>query len=238
MEALKLYKINMSSNVRTKIKICCISSLEEAQLAIHAGADAVGFVCAKPTSERTIDTQIVASLTPFIDPSVATFLLTSETSSSNIAEVVNLTGVSTIQILPHLDIAESKKLSELIPTIQRVQVIHIESENDLELIDKYSPYVNAFLLDSGSPNLDPPVYGGTGRTHDWSISSEFVRRSPHPVFLAGGLNASNISDAIRIVRPYGVDLCNGVRTNSKLDPTKLKSFIDAVQKAYLEMNVK
>ncbi len=72
------------------------------------------------------------------------------------------------------------------PAIQRVQVIHIESENDLELIDKYSPYVNAFLLDSGSPNLDPPVYGGTGRTHDWSISSEFVRRSPHPVFLAGG----------------------------------------------------
>lgn len=227
----------MRSNAGTKIKICCIASLEEAQLAIQAGADAVGFVCAKPTSERTIDTKSVASITPFIEPSVATFLLTSETTSSNIAELVNSTGVSTIQILPHLDIAESKKLSELIPAIQRVQVIHIENENDLELIDKYSPYVNAFLLDSGSPNLDPPVYGGTGRTHDWSISFEFVRRSPHPVFLAGGLNASNVGDAIRIVRPYGVDLCNGVRTNSKLDRTKLKSFIEAVRKADLEMNV-
>jgi phosphoribosylanthranilate isomerase len=227
----------MISNVKTKIKICCISSLEEAQFAIQAGADAIGFVCAKPTSERTIDTQSVVSIIPFIEPSVATFLLTSETASSNIAEVVASTGVSTIQILPHLDIAESKKLSELMPTIQRVQVIHIESENDLELIDKYSPYVNAFLLDSGNPNLDPPVYGGTGRTHDWSISSEFVRRSPHPVFLAGGLNASNVGDAIRIVRPYGVDLCNGVRTKSKLDQTKLKSFIEAVRKADLELNL-
>lgn len=229
--------MNSRSNTKTKIKICCIASLEEAQLAIHAGADAVGFVCAKPATERTIDIQSVASITPFIKHSVATFLLTSETVASNIAEIVTSTGVSTIQILHPLDVAESKKLSELMPTIQRVQVIHIESENDLKLIDKYSPFVNAFLLDSGSPNLDPPVYGGTGRTHDWSISSEFVRKSPHPVFLAGGLNDSNVSDAIRIVRPYGVDLCNGVRTNSRLDPIKLKSFIEAVKKADLERNV-
>jgi phosphoribosylanthranilate isomerase len=88
--------------------------------------------------------------------------------------------------------------------------------------------VHAFLLDSGRPSLPTPEYGGTGRTHDWAVSAEFVRRSPHPVFLAGGLSAANVSEAIRRVRPFGVDLCSGVRTDGHLDPGKLRAFVGAV----------
>ena len=70
--------------------------------------------------------------------------------------------------------------------------------------------------------------GGTGRVHDWALSRRIVESAPCPVFLAGGLNAGNVADAIRTVRPYGVDLCTGVRTDDALDPTKLAAFMAAV----------
>lgn len=213
-----------------------MASLEEAQLAIRAGADAVGFVCATPTSVRTIDKQTVAQITPLIPPPIGTFLLTSELTASGIVKNIQLTGASTVQILAHLNLAESKRLSELIPDIKRVQVIHVESKESIELIDQYAPYVHSFLLDSGRPNLDTPEYGGTGRTHDWSISAEFVKKSPHPVFLAGGLTAENVGKAIKEVRPFGVDLCSGVRSNSRLRNAKLKALVDAVRATDFELS--
>ncbi|MBO3696838.1 phosphoribosylanthranilate isomerase [Roseivirga sp. E12] len=231
---LELSSLSMSFDLhpisRTKIKICCIASLEEALMAINAGADALGFVCAIPTSSRTIDKQKVAEITPHIPSQVATSVLTSELTASSIAENVRLTGTSRVQILSHITSTESKRLSELIPDIQRVQIIHIESKASLGLIDQYASYVDFFQLDSGRPNLKVPEFGGTGRTHDWSISAEFVKRSPRPVFLAGGLTPENVIEAIRRVRPFGVDLCSGVRTDGRLDPDKLKVFIDNVRK--------
>ena len=100
----------------------------------------------------------------------------------------------------------------------------------LDLIPVYTPYVDAFLLDSGRPNAATPEFGGTGRRHDWTVSAELVRASRLPVFLAGGLSAANAADAIRQVRPFGLDLCSGVRTEGRLDPDKLASFMLAVQR--------
>ncbi|OEK03781.1 N-(5'-phosphoribosyl)anthranilate isomerase [Roseivirga sp. 4D4] len=199
-------------------------------MAINTGADSLGFVCAIPTSVRTIDKQKVAEITPLIPQHIDTTVLTSATTAAEIAEHVKLTGTSSVQILAHITSEESKRLSELIPDTKRLQVIHVESEASLDLIDKYAPYVDAFLLDSGKPSLKTPEFGGTGRTHDWSISAEFVRRSPLPVYLAGGLTPENVGEAIKIVRPFGVDLCSGVRTNSALDVRKLGDFIAAVRK--------
>lgn len=107
-------------------------------------------------------------------------------------------------------------------------MIHVEDGCALELIPTYAPNSHDFLLDSGRPALPVPEYGGTGRTHDWDVSAEFVQRSPIPVFLAGGLSASNVGEAIRKVRPFGVDVCSGVRTNGELDWKKLVNFIQAV----------
>ena len=114
---------------------------------------------------------------------------------------------------------------------RRVQVIHVEGPDALEMIPVYAPYVHAFLLDSGRPKAAVPELGGTGRAHDWDVSAAFVRASPRPVFLAGGLNADNVGKAIRAVRPFGVDLCSGVRTNGCLDAAKLAGFMAAVRAA-------
>jgi hypothetical protein len=85
-------------------------------------------------------------------------------------------------------------------------------------------------LDSGNPSLAIKQLGGTGRVHDWRLSRRIVEQSPVPVFLAGGLHANNVREAIGQVRPFGVDLCNGVRTDGHLDPKKLKEFFNAVKK--------
>ncbi|MFX5705237.1 hypothetical protein ABTE52_19850, partial [Acinetobacter baumannii] len=77
--------------------------------------------------------------------------------------------------------------------------------------------------------------GGTGRAHDWAVSAAFVRATEKPVFLAGGLTAANVAEAIGQVRPYGVDLCSGVRTGGQLDPQKLFAFVTAVQQIDREM---
>jgi phosphoribosylanthranilate isomerase len=215
--------------MRTRIKICCMASLEEAQLAIRAGADAVGLVGATP-SPRAIDDRTIAAIAASVPPPIAAFLLTSECTAAGVARHVSATGASTVQIVSQLSPGESERLPRLLPTTRRVQVIHVESESALELIEPYALHVHAFLLDSGRPTLPTPEYGGTGRTHDWSVSAEFVRRSPHPVFLAGGLSPGNVAEAMRRVRPFGVDLCSGVRTDGRLDRDKLEAFIDAVRR--------
>jgi len=120
----------------------------------------------------------------------------------------------------------------LLPSsIRYVQVIHVEGPEVIDMISRYADYAHAFLLDSGRPTLAVAELGGTGRVHDWQVSADFVRASPRPVFLGGGLNATNVADALEKVRPYGIDLCSGVRTPGRLDPDKLTDFMTAVREA-------
>ncbi|MCW3848479.1 phosphoribosylanthranilate isomerase [Sphingomonas sp. LB-2] len=217
--------------MRTRVKICCIASVEEARMAIGAGADALGFVATRPPSHGTIPDASIAEIVAAVPPPVATFLLTSEQSARTISAHVRQTRPSVVQILRHIDPAESARLAELEPQVRRVQVIHVEGPEALDLIPRYSPHIHAFLLDSGKPNAATPVFGGTGQSHDWAVSAAFVAASRLPVFLAGGLSAANAAEAIRRVRPFGLDLCSGVRTEGRLDPEKLAAFISAVRQA-------
>ncbi|MCB1096642.1 MAG: phosphoribosylanthranilate isomerase [Verrucomicrobiae bacterium] len=217
--------------MQTQIKICEIASLAEARLAMDAGADALGFVCARPKSPRTIDERLVAEIAPRIPQTITTYLLTSELTARGIVDHVERTGTSAVQILAPINAEESRLLPRLLPGIRLVQVIHVEDESALEHIERYAPDVDAFLLDSGKPMSPTPEYGGTGRTHDWSVSAEFVRRSPLPVALAGGLTPVNVREAIESVRPHSVDVYSGVRTLGALDQEKLSEFVHAVRSA-------
>lgn len=204
-------------------------------LAVRHGADAVGLVGAMPSGPGPISDALIAEIAAAVPPPVASFLLTSETTADAIADHVRGTGASTVQMVCHIDPAEAARLTALIPTTRRVQVIHVEGLEALDLIPAYAPHVHAFLLDSGRPSLAVPEFGGTGRVHDWSVSAPFVRASPLPVFLAGGLTPANVADAIRTVRPYGLDLCSGVRTEGALDAKKLDAFMLASKVADLDV---
>lgn len=204
-------------------------------MAIKAGADALGLVARMPSGPGPIPDAAIAEITAIVPPPVATFLLTSETSAEAISGHIRATNPSTVQVVSHIDPAESQKLAALEPHVRRVQVIHIEGREALDLIPAYAPHIHAFLLDSGRPNAAVAELGGTGRAHDWAVSAAFVQATEKPVFLAGGLCAANAADAIRQVRPYGLDLCSGVRTDGRLDPAKLAAFILAVEQTDAEL---
>ena len=214
---------------RTRVKVCCISSVAEAELAISHGVDALGFVSEMPSGkEMVIDDRVVHEISIRIPPTIETFLLTSRRTGDAIADHVECCGTTTVQIVHHIDVLEYRRLIERLPRVRRVQVIHVENRNALDLIDLYEPHVHAFILDSGRPNATVAELGGTGRTHDWTISAEFVRRASKPVFLAGGLNPDNVREAMAKVSPFGLDLCTGVRLNGGLNAFQLSRFMTNV----------
>jgi len=200
-------------------------------MAIRAGADALGLVARMPSGPGPIPDAMIAAVAACVPPPVATFLLTSETTAAAISAHIRATNPSTVQIVSPIDPAESELLARREPHVRRVQVVHVEGPEALALIPAYAPHVHAFLLDSGRPNAAIAELGGTGRAHDWAVSAAFVQATDTPVFLAGGLTAANVADAIRQVRPYGVDLCSGVRTDGHLEAEKLHAFIQAVNRA-------
>lgn len=215
--------------MRTRIKICCISSKEEAQLAIRYGADALGLVGKMPSGPGPIEDELIAEIAKTIPPPIASFLLTSEQSSKSIIEHLQRTHTNTVQIVDELTEGAYKDIREELPTIRLVQVIHVSDEESIMQALRVEDDVDAILLDSGNPKASVKTLGGTSNTHNWEISRELVRRVKVPVFLAGGLNPQNVKSAIDTVNPFGVDICSGLRTDGNLDETKLKAFVKAVR---------
>ena len=213
---------------RPKIKICCISSLEEAFLAIKHGADALGLVGNMPSGPGVIADELISQITKHIPPPIATFLLTSERKASDIIAHHQKVQTNTIQIVDSLLERDYAKIREAIPTVKIVQVIHVLNEKQIDEALEIEPWVDAILLDSGNPNLKVKILGGTGNSHDWKLSRKIREAVNKPVFLAGGINAQNVQQAIEEVNPYGIDLCSSVRTNGQLDASKLDIFFKAI----------
>lgn len=215
--------------METKIKICCIASIEEAAMAIDHGADAVGLVAKMPSGPGPIADELIADIAKTVPPRIASFLLTNEQSSAAIIDHVKRTGTNTVQIVDELSEGTYLHIREALPELKIVQVIHVTGQESIEQAQQVQEYVDYILLDSGNPKAAIKTLGGTGNTHNWSISSKLVKAVSVPVFLAGGLNAGNVQEAIKTVQPFGVDICSGVRTEGKLHKQKLADFIDAVR---------
>ena len=214
--------------MRTRIKICCISSVDEARMAIEHGADALGLVGRMPSGPGPITDELISKIARTIHPPIASFLLTCEQSSEEIIYHVKRVDTNTVQIVDELITGTYDDIRTALPHLKIVQVIHVIDEMNIEEAIRIAPHVDALLLDSGNPKASIKTLGGTGNIHNWEISRDIVRSVNKPVFLAGGLHADNVRDAIEKVQPFGVDICSGVRTDGKLDPNKLSSFIKAV----------
>lgn len=213
---------------RPKIKVCCIASHREAEMAVSAGAYAIGLVSAMPSGPGVIEDRLIAEIAARVPPPVATFLLTSRTNAEGIAEQHRMCRTTVLQLVDRVPLDELRRLRVLLPGVRLVQVVHVGGDESVEEAGAVSPLVDALLLDSGNQALAVKELGGTGRTHDWSVSRQIRDRVAVPVFLAGGLNETNVGAAIAAVRPFGVDLCSGVRTENRLDEEKLLRFFAAV----------
>ena len=213
--------------MKPRIKICCIGSLEEARIAIEYGASAIGLVGKMPSGPGILSDDLICEIARSVPPPISTFLLTSETSTAEIAAHHRKTLTSTIQIVDELKHGSYADLRRELPSVKLVQVIHVIDEKSVELAVKISEGVDALLLDSGNPKLAVKELGGTGRVHNWKLSRKIVEQSNVPVFLAGGLRAENVREALDTVQPFGLDVCSGVRTDGKLDTRKLEAFFKA-----------
>jgi phosphoribosylanthranilate isomerase len=217
-----------TSSAMTKVKICCMGSVQEARMALELGASAIGLVSRMPSGPGPIEEDLIAAIIGALPRSVDTFLLTCETTADAIIAQQRRTGARTLQLVDEVEDGAHERLRESLDGVRLVQVIHVVGERSIAEAVDIAPKVDALLLDSGNPALAVKELGGTGRRHDWSVSRRIVEASPVPVFLAGGLNASNVREAIDTVLPYGVDVCSGVRSDGKLDRGKLTAFMNEV----------
>ena len=160
----------------TRIKVCCISSLEEARTAINMGAHALGLVGPMPSGPGIISNELIAEIAHAVrDEDVRTFLLTSETEADAIIAHYRKCKTTTIQLVDAVENEVYAKLRSSLPEVELVQVIHVLDENSINEALEKAAFVDYILLDSGNPNLQTKELGGTGRTHNWSISKRSLR---------------------------------------------------------------
>jgi len=219
----------------TGIKICGTTNSEDAQASVAAGADALGFIFAP--SPRQIDPSSARDLVAALPKQVEKVGVFVNESAERIREIVEQAGLTAVQLHGEESPEFAAKLFQSgdspqprTPLLRLFKTIQVGSGFEAELrAFAEVRQINGVLLDSGSGSLR----GGTGRTFDWRRTSAMVPAYPGDlrIIMAGGLDPSNVGDAIGSLRPWGVDVCSGVeREPGKKDPEKLRSFVTAVRK--------
>ena len=213
------------------VKICCIQSIEEAALAVSAGARAVGLVSEMPSGWGPIPEERIARIAATVPPMVSSVLLSSKPTAAEIIDQLKRCRTNAVQIVDEFPISGYAQIRDACPGVEIYQAVHVLDATAIDAARALASEVDGLILDTGSPHGEVKVLGGTGKTHDWSISRRIVDEVPCPVFLAGGLKPENIAEAIETVGPYGIDLCTGVRRDLALHPALLARFMRAVEQA-------
>jgi phosphoribosylanthranilate isomerase len=201
------------------IKICGITNINDALIAVDYGVDALGFIFAK--SPRQITPQnakkIIEKLPPFVGK-IGVFVNESPSYIQKIFKECGLTGIQ-------LHGEEIPELCRELHPLTVIKAVRIKDENDIKILNAYTS-VSAFLLDSYVSNKK----GGTGKKFDWKLAV-LAKNYGKPIILSGGLTPDNVTEAIKIVNPYAVDVCSGVEAKpGKKDKLKIKKFIERVRK--------
>jgi len=214
---------------KPRVKICCISSIEEAQTAIRFGASAIGLVSEMPSGPGVISEELIGEIIRNVPADIDTFLLTCKQNPEAVIAQQQKTLVNTIQLVDAFPLSGYAILRQALSGIRIVQVIHVSGDKSIQEVAAIAPYVDAILLDSGNPLLATKELGGTGRTHNWSVSRRICEDVHIPIYLAGGLKPENVHEAVEQVHPYALDVCSGVRTNGYLDTQKLAAFFSNIK---------
>lgn len=202
--------------MKTKIKICGMTQIEDVEKAIALGVDAIGFVFAE--SKRKVDPHWVQEVVSKLPPFVITVGVFMNQSPEVVEESVRISHVDVIQLhgTEAFDPDFVQRMSQLRKVIRRIPVYPEDTAKDLEERIRQIP-ASAYLVDPG---------GGSGIPFDWSITIGL----PQPVILAGGLTSENVKKAISMARPWAVDVSSGIESSpGKKDWEKMERFIQEVQ---------
>ena len=212
--------------VRVRVKICGITTVEDARLAVACGADAVGvLVGQRHPSPDFVSTEEARDILEALPPFVSGTLVTHEDDPALLAELIAIVRPAAVQIHSEVGPADCAALRSRFDPVRIIKSYHVTGPESLDYGEPWADVVDAFLLDSRNPKTGQ--VGGTGLTHDWSLSAAIVARYDLPVVLAGGLTPANVAAAIAQVRPFGVDVNSGVKAarGPGKDPQKVREFI-------------
>ncbi len=211
----------------TRVKICGIKTLNDAKAVVDAGADALGFLVDIKGAKNSVGSATAAAIIAQLPPFVSSVAVTTETDAKAILRIVRNARANTIQL-------QGKVTPDTVRAVKvffvKVYVaIHVTDENAIEDAKKFEDAADAIILDSTDKT---GALGGTGKTHDWSISKKIVESVSIPVILAGGLTPDNVAEAIQKVRPYAVDVQSGVSNpDGSKDIEKVRAFIQSARAA-------
>jgi len=211
-----------------RIKFCGTTSLTDMQCAVDAGCDAVGFIMGVTYQSADVVTpaeaaEMIRHLPPFIEPVAVTHLQ----ETTDLVRLARDSHCTTLQVQNTVEPSELSAIRGTLPYVKIIKAVHVTDESAIVTAELYEPYADALILDSRTGER----IGGTGISHDWNISAKIVANSTIPVILAGGLTPENIREAIRRVRPYGVDVHTGIKKDGLRNPEKTLAFAREAQNA-------
>jgi phosphoribosylanthranilate isomerase len=211
------------------IKICANTTLEDALLAVEAGADAVGFVFAP--SPRQVTTAEVARITPRLPATVEKIGVFVDATLEEIVSTVQTSGLTGVQLHFDADFELPARLHECLgPDLRILRVMHFSTETAAQHAAQIAehaqnPHVDAVLVDSHTLT----AVGGTGIAFDWTEAGKVLFQNAETqkrIIAAGGLNPANVAEAIAVLHPWGVDVASGVEdAPGRKDPAKVREFV-------------
>jgi phosphoribosylanthranilate isomerase len=221
-------------NFNNFIQVAGVIDQQEAHMLIECGINYFGFPLRLPVNKEDLTENDAKSIVNNLKPPNCGIVISYSSTAEDAIELCAKVGINIIQLHGPITIEELIKLKSLKPEIQIIKSLVINNDNLLQLLNtmnELEPHVDAFITDTYDPKTG--ASGATGKTHDWEISKKFVKLSSKPIILAGGLNPTNVFDAILKVKPAGVDVHTGVEDSSGRKERRLvKKFIDQSIKAF------
>jgi len=208
------------------VKICGIRRHEDALIAAELGADAIGLLVGqRHNSPDFISAAVAREISRTLPPSVEAVLVTHITEVDEIERLLRQSGITAVQLHSEITADSVANLRTRFPDLKVFKSVHVISAESVRYPEGFSKVVDGFVLDT--INVATDQVGGTGKTHDWSISQKIVTRYPEiPIILAGGLNSENVRSAIEYVHPFGVDVNSGTKGSDGFkDARKMREFI-------------
>jgi len=228
----------MPNESKCKVKICGTTSIHDACLAADAGANYSGVLVEVASSERSLTTTQAVEIAN--GSPIPTVLLLYNRITADIKEVVSRIQPFAVQLLGQEPPQHVEKLKRVV-TCQLWKSVYLpagspENVDMSEIRAQMQAYCDAgadfLLFDTVDTSIDPPRYGGTGKTCDWHVAAELIADSPLPVFFAGGIRPDNVKDAIETIKPHGIDLCSGVEASKGIkEEQKLEQLMEQVKLA-------
>jgi phosphoribosylanthranilate isomerase len=211
-----------------KVKICGIKNAEDALTSTKIGADELGFHVVLDGGRSPLTPEEAAAMIGKLPAHVSAVVVTSATEPEKLIAIAKATGAKVLQLYGDASVETIRATKEAAPNVAVWKVLNVFDERSVAKAKEYESVADAIALDS----IKGERKGGTGQTHDWSVSKRIVEAVKIPVVLAGGLTPENVTEAVRIVKPQVVDVNSGVsNADGSKNIEKVKAFVAAAKSA-------